>query len=120
MNKQTRATRQIKAPIDFPDECPAFLLIDSGFIMQSNESGEIVEGTFNDQGSMLVLGFARVEKWWGTDQRRTPYFSAPAGPQGTEPPAKWWGAWHFTGRLRPLTPAAREMYALCNDLAEKV
>lgn len=80
----------------FPPECPAFELLDLG--------DEIAEGTFNDQGSGLVLAFARVEQW----SYGTPYFwSLPA-----EKDDRWRSAWHYNGRLRPLTRAAREMLAI--------
>lgn len=87
---------------NFPEECPAFMLLDAwGFAFDASaKAGEIVEGTFNDQGTSLMLGFAR-----------------PEGPRlyfGQVDPAmdQFRCAWHYTGRLLPLTKAAREMLAV--------
>lgn len=94
----------------FPPECPAFELLDdcmSPMCGPAMRAGEIVEGTFNDQGNFLVLGFARPETWiYGT-----PYFGASAAGE-TDDVDRWQGAWHYTGRLRPLTRAASEMLAI--------
>lgn len=92
----------------FPADCPAFMLLDrAGFYLSAVRPGEIVEGTFNDQGTKIMLGFARGEHW----QHGTPYFAASASGESHRVD-KWQGAWHYTGRLLPLTRAAREMLAV--------
>jgi hypothetical protein len=101
-------TAKTKSLPRFPAECPAFLVLDKrGFFGPAvADGGEIAEGTFNDQGNGLMLGFVRGEHWWGQGSHRTPFFLGEADPdQG------WQCAWHYTGRLVPLTRAAREMLA---------
>lgn len=110
-NTQSRYLKSIppKYRIKFPDECPAFLLLDAnGFAFDGDvtaQVGEIVEGTFNDQGNDqggrgLMLGFARPEG-------SRVYFFEMSAELG------WWrGAWHYTGHVIPLTQAARDMLAV--------
>ena len=102
----------------FPPECPAFEILDiddAAAIAGAPvfRPGEVVEGTFNDQGDTIMLGFARPEAWWGCagGHHRTPYFTAFA--DGLSPSrTRWQSAWHYTGRLRPLTRAASEMLTI--------